>query len=237
MSNDLEPIEPRTAKEMYLDDRRHVVADATLQAHDYRLKQFVQWCEAKGIENLNNFSGRDIHRFRVKRREEDDLATATMKGKLVTLRMFMRFCASIDAVEPGLDEKILLPTTTEEDACDEMLGPGRAQQVIEHLEQYQYASLEHALIEVLRFMVDEVLVSGTIWGNNSCYTARLGEVVIDDSLLLVCVESYEDRGEDELCMEADYGIDYEAVFKFDGELPTTVTVEYNGQEITSEQRK
>lgn len=89
----------------------------------------------------------------------------------------------------------------------------------------------------VRFMVDEVLVSGTIWGNNSCYTARLGEVVIDDSLLLVCVESYEDRGEDELCMEADYGIDYEAVFKFDGELPTTVTVEYNGQEITSEQRK
>ena len=149
MSNDLQPIEPRTAKEMYLDNRRHEVADATLQAHDYRLKQFVLWCEAEGIDNLNDFSGRDIHRFRVKRREEDELATATMKGQLATLRMFMRFCASIEAVEPGLDEKILLPTTTEEDARDEMLSPERARQVIAHLEQYKYASLEHALIEVL----------------------------------------------------------------------------------------
>jgi site-specific recombinase XerD len=149
MSNELEPIDPRTAKEMYLDSRRHEVADSTLQAHNYRLKQFVQWCEAEDIENLNEFSGRDIHRFRVKRREEDGLATATMKGQLATLRMFMRFCASIDAVEPGLDEKILLPTTTEADARDEMLSPDRAQHILEYLNKYKYATLGHALFEVL----------------------------------------------------------------------------------------
>lgn len=149
MSNDLEPIDPRTAKEMYLDDRRHEVAEATLQAHDYRLKQFVQWCEQEEIRDLNEFSGRDIHRFRVKRRDDDGLATATMKGQLATLRMFMRFCASIDAVEPGLDEKIILPTTTEDDAREEMLDTTRAQKVLDHLERYRYATLEHALIATL----------------------------------------------------------------------------------------
>ena len=35
MSDDLEPLDPRTAKQMYLDDRRHELAPATLQSHDY----------------------------------------------------------------------------------------------------------------------------------------------------------------------------------------------------------
>lgn len=149
MSDDLEPLDPRTAKQMYLDDRRHEVADSTLQSHDYRLRQFVTWCEAEGIENLNNFSGRDIHRYRVKRRDEDDLATPSLKGNLATLRMFLRFAASIDAVEPGLDDKIVLPTTTQEDARNEMLDPERAERILEHLQKYEYATLEHAFLEVL----------------------------------------------------------------------------------------
>ena len=103
-SDNLEPLAPAEAMQMYLDEQSHELADATIQSHRYRLKQFVQWCEQDGIDNLNEFSGRDIHRFRVKRRNEDGLATASMKGQLATLRMFFRFCATIDAVEPGLDK-------------------------------------------------------------------------------------------------------------------------------------
>jgi len=100
---------------MYLHERSHELADATIQPHRYRLTQFVQWCEQDGIDNFNEFSGRDIHRFRVKR-NEDELATASMKGRLATLRMFLRFYGVIDTVEPGLNEKIILPTTSEDDA-------------------------------------------------------------------------------------------------------------------------
>lgn len=149
MTTDLDPLAPREAMQMYLDERRHELAEATLQSHRYRLKQFVQWCEQDGIDNLNEFSGRDFHRFRVKRREEDELATASMKGQLATLRMFLRFCATIDAVQPGLDDKIILPTTTLEDARDELLTAERAQKVLDFLQQYRYATLEHALLEVL----------------------------------------------------------------------------------------
>lgn len=149
MTTDLEPLDPPTARDMYLDERRRKLADATIQSHAYRLKQFVQWCDQDGIENLNARSGRDIHRFRVKRRNDDELATATMKGQLATLRVFLRFCASIDAVEPGLDEKIVLPTTTADDARDELLDGDCAQRILDHLETYRYATLEHALFEVL----------------------------------------------------------------------------------------
>lgn len=149
MTDSLDPLEPAVGKEMYLDSRRRELAEATLQSHDYRLRQFVQWCEEDGIDNLNDFTGRDIHRFRVKRREEDGLATASMKGQLATLRMFLRFCASVDAVASGLDEKIILPKTTTEDARDEMVSSDRAREILEHLHQFRYATLEHALLAVI----------------------------------------------------------------------------------------
>lgn len=134
MTDTLEPLAPAEAMQMYLDERSHELAEATIQSHRYRLKQFVQWCEQNGIDNLNEFSGRDIHYFRVKRRNEDELATASMKGQLATLRMFLRFCASIDAVRSGLDEKIILPATGEEEAREEMLDSKRAQKVLDYLE-------------------------------------------------------------------------------------------------------
>ena len=149
MADNLDPIDPSTAIEMYLDSRRHELADATLQSHRYRLKQFKKWCASQGLDNLNDLTGRDLHRFRVKRREEDDLATASMKGQLATLRMFLRFCTTIDAVEPELDEKILLPKTTEEDAREKMIEPERAREIRQYLERYRYATLEHALWETL----------------------------------------------------------------------------------------
>ena len=127
----------------------HELADATIQAHGYRLKQFVAWCDTEDIDNINELSGRDIHRFRVKRRTDDNLATATMKGQMATMRVFLRFCASIDAVKGGLDEKIILPTTTEADAREELLEADRARDVFEFLDQYRYAQLEHALLAVL----------------------------------------------------------------------------------------
>ncbi|MFC6723814.1 site-specific integrase [Halobium palmae] len=106
MSEDLEPFDPATAKEMYLEARIHDLAQSTLQSHDYRLKQFVQWCDSIGLENLNDITRRHIHQFRVKRRTEDDPSITAIKGQLATLRVSLRFCVSIDAVESGLDGEI-----------------------------------------------------------------------------------------------------------------------------------
>jgi len=46
-----------------------------------------------------------------------------MKGQLATLRMFLRFYGVIDTVEPGLNEKIILPTTSEDDARPAAANP------------------------------------------------------------------------------------------------------------------
>lgn len=147
--SELDPLDPRKAVEMYLDAREEELAEATLQSHEYRLKPFIDWCEKHDFDNINDLTGRDIHRYRVKRREEDDLKTVTMKGQLATLKVFLRFCDSIDAVDPELEDKILLPNTTGEESRDEMISPDHAKQILNHLAKYQYASLEHVFFAVL----------------------------------------------------------------------------------------
>ena len=86
MSTDLKPITPEDAVELYLDQRREEVAESTLQSHRRRLKHFIRWCEREGFDNMRDLSGRDLHAFRVWRRDDGDLAPASLQSHLSTLR-------------------------------------------------------------------------------------------------------------------------------------------------------
>ncbi|MFC7057979.1 tyrosine-type recombinase/integrase [Halovenus salina] len=150
MSDDLEPLAPGAGRDLYLDHRRGEVSENTLSSHRYRLNEFVDWCEEQGIHNLNDLTGRDLHAYRVYRREEDDLKIVSLQGQLSTLRVFLKFCTSIDAVPDGLHEKILLPTVSgDKQASKTLLEPERAQEILEYLETYQYASRQHVLLTLL----------------------------------------------------------------------------------------
>ncbi|WP_172977280.1 tyrosine-type recombinase/integrase [Halosegnis longus] len=145
MSDDLEPLAPESAVELYLDQRSDEVSASTHESHEYRLAPFVEWCEeVEGITNMNELSGRDLHAYRVWRREEGDLKPVTLQGQLSTLRVFLGFCASIDAVEESLRSKILLPTVSGDDEVSETtLDPARAEAMLDYLGRYQYASRAH----------------------------------------------------------------------------------------------
>lgn len=152
MSNDnLEPIGPAEAKEMYLKQRENEVSSSTLQAHHYRLKHFVRWCEeVEEIENLNELTGRDLQRFKMWRRDDGDLNNVTLVTQLSTLRVFINWCENIDAVEEGLHDKILLPSLSKtEDRRDAMLDSESAGQLLDFLRQFEFGTRVHALVELL----------------------------------------------------------------------------------------
>lgn len=57
MSNKNETaLEPHTALEMYVQHRRSEVAEATLAAHERRLRKFVEWCRENDIDDVGNLT-------------------------------------------------------------------------------------------------------------------------------------------------------------------------------------
>ncbi|WP_158855747.1 site-specific integrase [Halorhabdus sp. CUG00001] len=146
---------PQEAVELYLDHRETELSEKSLENQMYRLRSFVEWCDAEGIDNLNDLTGRDLHQFRVWRANGesdryDEVSTVTLVGILQTLRKFLEFCASVDAVEQGLRERVLIPDVDPEDeSSDEKLPADQAKDLLRYLDRFQYASRDHVIIAIL----------------------------------------------------------------------------------------
>jgi hypothetical protein len=52
----LEPLDPETAVELYLEDRRSELAKVTQYAHSSRLGHSIRWCDEQDIDNLNELT-------------------------------------------------------------------------------------------------------------------------------------------------------------------------------------
>jgi site-specific recombinase XerD len=149
-SDDFEPIDPSTAQEMYLKQKASHCVERTVRSHRYRTNYFVEWCDEIGLDNLNNLTGRHLHEYRLWRDEQSDLNRVSMQTQLCTIRVFLKYCASIEAVDSDLPEKIILPTvSSEEIRRDELLEADRAEDILGYLTKYQYASREHVLLAML----------------------------------------------------------------------------------------
>lgn len=147
---ELEPLTPSRAVEMYLRERQNDVSSHTIEAHEYRLNHFLRWCDERDVTNLNDLSGRDLHDYKLWRRDDGDLSRVTVKTQMDTLRVFVRFCERVDAVEQELSEKVVSPTLAKGDnERDTHIASERAYEILEHLDTFRYASFEHTLFTLL----------------------------------------------------------------------------------------
>lgn len=142
--SELEPITPEAALDYYVDARRGEVAKATLRDHEYRLQTFTDWCEDEGITNLNDVDLRDVHRWRVWKREERGCNINTMHGQVSTLRTFLRVVAGIGGVRRRVAENIRVPTPGKDERSDDTkISPERAHATLDWLSTYEYAGQRH----------------------------------------------------------------------------------------------
>lgn len=147
---DLEPMEPRPAQKLFLDHKATNCTDSTVQNHRYRLNPFVRWCSEEGIDNLNELSGRDLQRYRLWRKEDGDLNKLSLRMQMSTLRVFLKWAGSVEAVPQNLYDKVMVPRVRpEERKRDEMLDAESAQSILNYLSKYEYASTEHAVFALL----------------------------------------------------------------------------------------
>jgi site-specific recombinase XerD len=120
----------------------------TVRSHRSRLGFLVEWCEEQNNENLNDLSARDVHEFRVWRCE--DLNVTSEKTQLDTLRVFIEWCETIDAVQYGLFKKIKSPVIPDGGYVRETtLTTDRANENLDYLEKYEYTTVEHVTWLVL----------------------------------------------------------------------------------------
>jgi len=147
---DLEPIDPETALELYLKDKQNELAEASLKGKKYRLQHFVRWCHEKGIENLNTLTGRQLHEYRLWRREDGDLNKVSEKTQMDTLRVFVRWLEAVDGVKQDLSQKVLSPAITpDENSRDVMMDSDQASSVLSHMEKYEYAEPQHVALTLM----------------------------------------------------------------------------------------
>lgn len=147
---ELEPIDPDTALELYLTDRENNLSQATIYSHRSRLGHFVRWCDQQDITNLNTLTGRQLHRYRLCRRDDGDLSATTEKTQMDTLRVFIRWLESIDGVPADLHTKVQSPTLTGDDNVrDMMLTEDEAERILDYLDQFAYASRPHVVLTLM----------------------------------------------------------------------------------------
>ena len=144
MSN-LEPIEPREAFELWMDKQSGRKAEETLQSYRYRVSPFVDWLEERGIENMNEIDGRDILVFDAQRQERD-VQQNTLNNQFGTIRLFLKFCADIEAVDEDLPKKVDPPSLSKGERVNREKVPSeRADRILEYLSRFKYASRDHVI--------------------------------------------------------------------------------------------
>jgi len=146
LTTELDPLEPTEVLDLYLAERESDLADNTRRSHRYVIEQFVAWCDDNEILTVAELDGRDLHDFRMDRRE--DVSGNTLRSQLGTVRQFIRFAESIEAAPRGLAERIRLPQA-ERKTRDGRLEKERAEVILGHLRKFQYASRDHAIIRLL----------------------------------------------------------------------------------------
>ncbi|WP_256288808.1 tyrosine-type recombinase/integrase [Halobellus inordinatus] len=143
----LEPLSPQEGVERFLEHREPNVAESTFQNNQTTLEQFLAWCHDEEIENLNELSGRKLADFVHHRRQE--VKPISLQKELSAIRVALEFWADIDAVEPGLRERVHAPDVPDgAEARDVKVDSAVAESILEYLDRYRFATREHVVLSL-----------------------------------------------------------------------------------------
>ena len=145
-----ESIAPHTAVDLYLDDRKAEVTQSTYRNHKYHLRRFLEWCDDVGFDDMSDMDGRCIYEYKNYRRNQGDVNEVTLSNQLSTFRVFLRFCENLGFVEEGTVEKVMMPDIAPgEDARDVAIDAETAENILNYLSKFEYATLRHALFYLI----------------------------------------------------------------------------------------
>jgi len=144
---DLVETSPERGFELWMEQQQNL-ADSTLQSYRYRVRPFLAWLDKQGIDNLNDVTTRDVKEFQAEQR--GSRSQQTLNNQWGTLKQWLRYCWDLQAVTETVVKAVDVPDLSKEERVNqEKLIAERAQQILENLEQFRYASREHVLYLLL----------------------------------------------------------------------------------------
>lgn len=144
----LKPTPPEDAANRYLRDVEGHISDKTYYNYSTTVCQFLDWCEERGIQDMNDLDSDLIDQFKEYRLQS--VKPITAKNDMSTIRNFIEYAATIQAVPVGLSDLIRIPKVFEDDQiCDDYLTRQEARAILDYLSQYQYASRRHITVLIL----------------------------------------------------------------------------------------
>jgi len=135
------------AVKAYLADRQSELSDSSIQNHRYQLTRFREWCGGAGeLNHVEEIDPLDLSKFR--RYRSNSINSNTMYNQLGVVRMFLRFANRMQWVDESVPESIVLPTRSGR-SRDSSIDPDRITGILDDLERYEYASLNHVILSLL----------------------------------------------------------------------------------------
>ena len=142
---------PQEAVDRFLAKRTTDATERTIESYEYRLKHFVDWCEAEEIETVGELDPWHIDEYDLWNRQQD-YAPTTVKGHLSSVKVLLDYLDRIGAVEDDLGDSVEVPNLSKgEESSDERLSPEDALASIRYMREEPafYGRPMHAYLEVL----------------------------------------------------------------------------------------
>lgn len=120
-------------------------AEWTYKDYSYDLTRFLEYCEYADIDDLSELSSRDLEGFKQWRKRDGNIGLATLHGQLANIRVFIRWCGTIEIVDPELADDIEMPDLDLSDIVSHTrLDPESAERIFEYYEQVDYVTRKFA---------------------------------------------------------------------------------------------
>lgn len=149
LAENLAPLFPRDAPEMYIETRREDGQDTSLRTHKYQLSFCIEWYQREKIFKIKYLTGRGLLKFNEWRTKFLD-SSNTLRTNMHTLRWVLRKCLGMEASHPSLPEKLPIPSVPKDQRLrDDILPAQRGADILPYLDTYHYATRDHVILVLL----------------------------------------------------------------------------------------
>jgi hypothetical protein len=77
--------------------------------YSYDLARLLEYCEYADVSDLSELSSRDLEGFKQWRTRDANIGLAPLHGQLDNIRVFIRWCGTIEIFDSGLADEIDMP--------------------------------------------------------------------------------------------------------------------------------